>query len=81
MSYVFSYLNYLQNLLILNESNLLQLNSEKAKLELGWKPVLRIDDTLDFTYQWYYDYFINKRSAIEITDKQIDMFMKKNENN
>ncbi len=64
-----------------NESNLLQLNSEKAKLELGWKPVLRIDDTLDFTYQWYYDYFINKRSAIEITDKQIDMFMKKNENN
>ncbi len=63
-----------------NESNLLQLNSEKAKLELSWKPVLLINDTLDFTYQWYYDYFINHKSAIEITNDQIDRFILKNEN-
>ena len=41
----------------------------------------RINDTLDFTYQWYYEYFINKKSAIAITDEQINMFMEKNENN
>jgi len=63
-----------------NESHLLQLNSEKAKLELGWKPTLILDETIDYTYQWYYDYFIKGESSITITNRQIDSFTNKNEN-
>ena len=33
------------------------LNNEKAKLELSWKPKLSLDETIQFTYEWYYSYF------------------------
>ena len=62
------------------EAHLLQLNSEKAKLELGWKPLLLFNDTIDFTYEWYHDYFINNKSADSITAEQINKFTDKYEN-
>jgi CDP-glucose 4,6-dehydratase len=39
------------------ESKLLFLSNEKAKLELNWKPKLDIYQTLDFTLEWYKNYY------------------------
>ena len=62
------------------ESNLLQLSSDKAKLELGWKPTLIFKETVDFTYEWYHDYFAGTGKAIPITESQINRFVEKYEN-
>ena len=35
------------------EHNLLQLSIEKAKLELGWRPVWSSDQAIEATVQWY----------------------------
>ena len=60
---------------LLDEAGLLLLNNEKAKLELGWKPKLSLDDTIKFTYEWYYGYFKKKSDIIELTERQIDEFL------
>ena len=59
----------------LDEAGLLMLNNEKAKLELGWKPKLSLDETIQFTYEWYYSYFENKADIIKLTEIQIDKFL------
>ena len=60
---------------LLDEAGLLLLNNEKAKLELGWKTKLSLDDTIKFTYEWYYGYFKKKSDIIELTERQIDEFL------
>ncbi|MGL4912269.1 MAG: CDP-glucose 4,6-dehydratase [Romboutsia sp.] len=52
-----------------HEANLLFLDISKAKFELGWKPVLNIDETIDFTMDWY-KYYKNK-NVYDICKKQI----------
>ena len=59
----------------LDEAGLLMLNNEKAKLELGWKPKLSLDETIQFTYEWYYSYFENKADILKLTEMQIDKFL------
>ena len=51
------------------------LNNEKAKLELSWKPKLSLDETIQFTYEWYYSYFETKSDMIKLTETQIDKFL------
>ena len=60
----------------INESKLLLLNNEKAKLELGWKPKLDIDKALDLTNEWYYTYHTNKKSIKNLTSSQIEYYTK-----
>lgn len=39
-----------------HETTLLFLDTSKAKLKLGWKPILDINETLKFTISWYKNY-------------------------
>lgn len=59
-----------------HETNLLKLDSTKAKNELGWKPKLSLPEALKLTSDWYKS-FKNKEDLIEITQKQIEFYINK----
>ncbi|MEO8454737.1 MAG: CDP-glucose 4,6-dehydratase [Sphingomicrobium sp.] len=53
----------------LHEAAVLRLDCSKARTQLGWRPVLGLDRTLDMTASWYRE--AASGSAAEITDRQI----------
>ena len=55
------------------ESNLLQLNCEKANTLLGWYPKWNINETIDQTATWYSNY-LNRNNLREITSNQINQY-------
>jgi CDP-glucose 4,6-dehydratase len=52
-----------------HEAAMLRLDCGKARTELGWRPILGLDRTLDMTASWYREAAAG--SAAEITDRQI----------
>ena len=58
----------------IQETKLLLLNNEKAKLELGWQPKLSINKALDLTNEWYYTYHTNKKIIKDLTSSQIEYY-------
>ena len=50
------------------ESNLLSLNSNKAKKYLSWKPNLSFNQTIEFVGNWYKNFYLEKKI---ITSSQI----------
>ena len=38
------------------ESNYLSLNIDKATSKLKWKPLLTIEETIQYTIEWYKNY-------------------------
>ena len=59
-----------------HETELLRLDTSKAKNILKWKPVFDIDTTLRLTFDWYRSFY-NKENVISLTHKQIELFFKK----
>ena len=57
------------------ETNCLRLDTTKAKYHLGWFPVLNINETIDFTIEWYKKY--KRVEPYKLCLKQIDKFSKK----
>jgi CDP-glucose 4,6-dehydratase len=60
------------------EAKTLKLNSRKARELLGWHSVLDIDAVLNFTFEWYKDFYGGKDMA-GITNEQIKYFLEKYE--
>jgi CDP-glucose 4,6-dehydratase len=56
------------------ESNLLQLNSQKARKLLNWKCILDIDQTLRYTAEWYL-MFHEKKNILNFTLSQIEEYL------
>ena len=52
-----------------HEAGLLKLNCDKARSYLGWQANLKYEDTIQFTSEWYYDYY---NSDINILNKTFD---------
>jgi len=61
----------------IHEANLLLLDITKARSKLGWKPVLDVDEMIDFTVDWYENY--KSKNVYNMCKKQIIAFMKKGE--
>lgn len=61
-----------------HEAGILRLNSAKARLQLKWKPLLGIDKTLLWTFEWYKEYYAGRKTGriTETTDRQISEFLK-----
>lgn len=55
------------------ESKLLQLNNSKAEKKMNWKNKLKLTDTVNFVFNWYYSYYKTKKI---LTFHQINLFMK-----
>ena len=59
----------------LHESGLLKLNCDKALSDLKWRPVMRFDETVRMTVEWYKLFYENKSSSMsEFTLSQIEEF-------
>jgi len=48
-----------------HESHFLQLNSNKARTLLGWKPKFTLDQTIEKTVNWYKSYYEHKEDMAE----------------
>lgn len=59
----------------LHESNLLQLNVEKAEKELGIKPVYTAEEAIIKTTEWYKAFYEGKTDIIAFSEKQIEEFI------
>ena len=58
------------------ESNLLKLNSLKAKKKLKWKSVLTFKETSKLTSLWYKEYYLKKGSIEMLSIKHLQYFQK-----
>jgi len=59
------------------EANLLKLSCDKANIFLKWYPVLDFHETLDFTMNWYVNFYINKTNTFDYTVNQINLYTSK----
>jgi len=57
-----------------HESSQLRLNWDKARAELGWKPVLSLHEALQWTVEWYRAYYENPAQAEGVTQGQIQRY-------
>ena len=60
----------------LKEAQLLSLNINKAKKELNWSPKLSLKECIEFTTDWYINYF-SGNSVKNITEEQIETYENK----
>ena len=59
------------------ESNLLKLNSNKAKKILKWEPILNFQESVKLTALWYKQFYNNKISCYNLSKKQILFYEEK----
>ena len=57
-----------------HESKILKLNCTKANKRLGWETKLTIDETIQWTIDWYREYF-NDSDMKTVSENQIDKFL------
>ena len=57
-----------------HEAEMLKLDCNKAKKRLGWKTKLDVNETIEWTVNWYKEYFKNSDMK-EYTENQIDKFI------
>ena len=59
-----------------HESKLLSLNIDKAKKELNWEPTLTLNESIEFTVDWYKNFFLHN-DVEDISNQQIDYYSDK----
>ena len=59
----------------IKESGLLSLDISKAKKELHWKPRLSLNESINFTSEWYQKFYLGE-NVEDFTEKQISLFLK-----
>jgi CDP-glucose 4,6-dehydratase len=57
-----------------HEASLLKLDISKAQAELGWSPKFCAQQSLEYTINWYKNYFNNNATIVNFTEEQIMMF-------
>ena len=61
-----------------HESGLLKLNCDKAQHLLDWVPTLDIDQTIEFTGEWYVQFYrAIAKDMVDFTDMQINKFQER----
>lgn len=56
------------------EANLLKLSCDRANISLSWYPVMDFIETVDFTMNWYLNYYERKINVFEFTIQQIETY-------
>lgn len=60
-----------------HEAGLLKLNCDKALSYLKWKAVLDFKETVQFTAEWYRNFYEKNTNVKEFSLKQIELYIKK----
>lgn len=65
-----------------HEMKTLKLDATKAKVYIEWKPLLNIDETMEWTFEWYKKYYNdgNNENIVSFTNNQINLFLNRWEN-
>jgi CDP-glucose 4,6-dehydratase len=56
------------------ETHFLNLDSTKARSQLGWQPPLGFADAITLTAEWYREFYARPSSATELTAAQINRY-------
>ena len=59
------------------EANLLKLTCDRANILLNWYPVMDFIETVDFTMNWYLNYYQQENNVFEFTISQIQTYTEK----
>ena len=59
------------------EASLLKLSCDKALRRLAWRPLLSFEETVEFTVEWYKNYYRTPNDAYGCTNRQIDRYIYK----
>ncbi|WEK19676.1 MAG: CDP-glucose 4,6-dehydratase [Candidatus Pedobacter colombiensis] len=59
------------------ESNLLKLSCDKANIMLKWYPTMGFEETIEFTTEWYLNFYQKGLNVFEYTNEQINFYTKK----
>lgn len=59
------------------EANLLKLTCDRANILLNWYPVMDFIETVDFTMNWYLNYYQQEKNIFEFTITQIQTYTAK----
>ncbi|WP_336194384.1 CDP-glucose 4,6-dehydratase [Providencia stuartii] len=62
---------------LINESNLLKLDSHKSAYHLGWSNIFTINEVMRYTVEWYEAYFYKNQKSESITLEQLRLFSSK----
>lgn len=62
-----------------HEANILHLNCDKANTFLNWHPTWDFSNTIKYTVNWYKGY-LEKQNPVELTERDIDNYIKSNTN-
>ena len=62
------------------ESELLSLNSDKARTELNWKPILNLNNSIKLTIEWYKEFNKNNIISFKQLSEYTHLLSEKNEN-
>jgi CDP-glucose 4,6-dehydratase len=57
-----------------HEANLLMLDTGKAKTILDWHPKLNFEKNIEFTFEWYKNYYEKIKDPKKFTNEQINSF-------
>jgi CDP-glucose 4,6-dehydratase len=60
-----------------HEAGLLQLNCDKALYDFKWQPTLDIQELIEFTGDWYYNYYHKQEDVVDFTTNQIFSYEQK----
>ena len=58
------------------ESNILKLNSNKAKILLKWRCILTFDETMKMVAEWYKNFYFSDKLSENFTILQIEKYQK-----
>ena len=59
------------------EANLLKLSCDRANILLNWYPALDFFETVDFTANWYMNFYRTKNNIFQFTTNQINIYTQK----
>lgn len=59
-----------------HETEILRLDATKARTNLGWKPMLSIDECINWTFEWYKSYYEGS-DTVGLTNQHINSFMRR----
>jgi CDP-glucose 4,6-dehydratase len=58
----------------LHEAHYLKLDCSKSGALLGWVPVLRLEEALEWTISWYRTYLAGSVAMLDFTEQQIERY-------
>jgi CDP-glucose 4,6-dehydratase len=64
-----------EDVVVLREAGLLNLNCDKAKVDLGWMPTLEFDETVELTACWYKDFYNSRNSMMQFSITQLQRYI------